>query len=274
MFYPKRLVQIEVTNRCNAKCEICPRLQHIGKPMDMSFETAKSIIDNLSKHKKALSKLEFHFYRLGEPFLCKDLIKILKYTKKVINPKLFVFTNGSLLTKEKIKEILRIPLKRLVFSVDGYGKEYEKFRKLSWNNLEKNINLVLNMKEKLKSPTQVYIRQARIGKWKKAKRILGEKFPKLNEIATSFYYDTNVKYIPKLPCSYLSTHLDIGVNLDLLLCCQFTTYPIGHIEPEKHDIVEYWNKQLSTIRHETRVKKMPPPCRYCYNGRGKRLKKA
>lgn len=70
---------IDIGNICNLKCPLCPTGTNSKKRNKkiMSFDVYKKIFNKIKKY-AFLVKL----YNWGEPFLNKDLFKIIDYTKK------------------------------------------------------------------------------------------------------------------------------------------------------------------------------------------------
>ncbi len=95
-------VTLCVTHRCNLNCIYC--YQKHDSSLEMSFETAKNIIDTiLIDAEKENKRIEISFIG-GEPLLRFDLIKqIVEYVKSqkiCVIYKFFATTNGTLLSEE------------------------------------------------------------------------------------------------------------------------------------------------------------------------------
>ena len=89
----------------------------------MKLNTFKSIID------QAEGNIEFiSLASRGEPLICRDIEKMLMYTRgKFLNLK--INTNASILTEKKAHAILQSEVKTLVFSADAADKKlYSKLR--------------------------------------------------------------------------------------------------------------------------------------------------
>ena len=74
------IINIENTNRCTAKCVICPREKFTQKLDSMDFELYKKIIDDASQYN--IKTLDMCGY--GEPFIDKRLAELLHYAKQKI----------------------------------------------------------------------------------------------------------------------------------------------------------------------------------------------
>ena len=147
--YPPYL-QIEPTSICNFRCVFCYQTDtsftqkekgHMGT---MPFELFKDVVD------QAEGKIDFlSLASRGEPLVCKDIGKMLKYcVGKFLGLKLN--TNASLLTEEVCHSILAGGINTVVFSADA--AEEPLYSKLRVNGkLEKvlgNIKMFRSIKEK------------------------------------------------------------------------------------------------------------------------------
>lgn len=111
-------VEIETINRCNGTCPFCP----INKNADtreyalMSEELFANIIEQLSELNYA-GRLAL--FSNNEPFLDSRIVDFAKQAReKLPNAFIHLYTNGTLLTKEKVLEIIPY-LDRMV--IDNYN---------------------------------------------------------------------------------------------------------------------------------------------------------
>jgi radical SAM protein with 4Fe4S-binding SPASM domain len=99
----------------------------------MSLELFTKIIDQLSPCQPTIK-----LYHSGEPFLNKDIFKMIEYAH-TSGCKTMIHTNATLLDREMTVKILESSLDHLSFSFDGCSREiYEKLR------LGANFDLVVN----------------------------------------------------------------------------------------------------------------------------------
>jgi len=110
---PPVCLYLEVTNRCNLLCETCPRtFEELEKPADMSMELFTSIVDQVPN----VARVVLH--GVGEPMLVKHLPQMIRYLKQRGTYVLFN-TNGTLLAKNKRREIIETGLDELRVSLDA-----------------------------------------------------------------------------------------------------------------------------------------------------------
>lgn len=133
---------IEPTNRCNLQCETCIRNDLPFGIGDMNFEEYKIIINKL----KGLIRV--HLQGQGEPFLHKDIFRMINYAS---NKGIMVTTtsNGTLLNESMAKKIIESNLDEIVISVDSIDKEIcESIRKgVKFDVLIENIKRLSEMRK-------------------------------------------------------------------------------------------------------------------------------
>ena len=130
-------IDIIITERCSLKCKDCSNLmQYYVNPINVSF-------NEILKDFETLINNVDHLYEIrligGEPFMNKDIYKIIKEISK--NKKLsriVIYTNATIPLKEEYIDILKHS--KIVFSVTTYGK------------LSKNTQKVIDFLKKNKIP--------------------------------------------------------------------------------------------------------------------------
>lgn len=131
-----RILYIENTNACNARCIMCPREKMTREIGFMDLNLYKKIIDESI----VLGVKEVHLQNFGEPLLDSLFLERIAYARKS-GIKTVVFTNASLL-QDKISEgILHAGLDEIIVSVDTSQKiNYEKIRRgLDYEKTVENI---------------------------------------------------------------------------------------------------------------------------------------
>jgi MoaA/NifB/PqqE/SkfB family radical SAM enzyme len=113
-------VSIEVTKRCNAKCDFCDYHKEKVEEKELDFKTlfkkTRPIVVSLTG---------------GEPTLRNDIIDIIKKIRK-FSPPTFIsmITNGATLSLEKAKEFKKAGLNALSISLDYFSDRHDKIRKI------------------------------------------------------------------------------------------------------------------------------------------------
>ena len=110
--------QIEITNRCNLRCVMCPatELMSIRTPRDLSCEDFRFFVSHLPYLR------EVDLQGIGEPLLNPHLEKILEWCGTHNIEARFV-TNGLLLRSERIKSLLKAGPSRITVSLDTVDPE-------------------------------------------------------------------------------------------------------------------------------------------------------
>jgi MoaA/NifB/PqqE/SkfB family radical SAM enzyme len=118
MVKPKFVI-IEVTNRCNLKCQFCPSVSNTTFPRgDMSLEMFKSIIDRIDQTPDWNPTL--CPWMLGEPFLNPHYSEMCKYMSKYKMP-FYVTTNMMAYQPEALEYLLspESTCYQIIVSMDG-----------------------------------------------------------------------------------------------------------------------------------------------------------
>lgn len=136
---------LEVSAKCNLNCVMCSLDKYYESKGLMSKKTFHEIIPYILR----FNVIDFGY--TGEPFLNKNIVYFIKKIKE-INPNIYlqIITNGSLLSKNIMKELINHQVDEIMFSIDGATKQvYEKIRLGSdFNKVIKNIEILNGLKEK------------------------------------------------------------------------------------------------------------------------------
>lgn len=143
-----RYITIDITNKCNLNCIACwtfsPLLKD-KKPIpswfkeELSYKKIEELVNEISD----LGTKEVRITGGGEPFLHKDIFKIIELIKSK-GMKLNITTNFSLLNKEKIKKIVKLEVDNLTISLwagdkKTYSAVHPNQRLEMFDNIEKNL---------------------------------------------------------------------------------------------------------------------------------------
>lgn len=142
-------LQLEVTNRCNMKCPMCPVNREMKRKRgDMDFDKFRKLVDE---------NPEIEYYLLmnwGEPLLHPRFFDMVRYVRLRGGRPLFT-TNGALLTDKTMREMIGSGVDRVTISMDGIGDTYEHIRGRPYAEIEEKINRLIEMRDELKSPMAV-----------------------------------------------------------------------------------------------------------------------
>ncbi len=116
----------ELTYRCNAKCEICQYWKHPSRPVDeMQLPQVRQGLRNVYDYGCRLIN-----FTGGEPTLRADLEDIVNCASRM-GIWTSMVTNGSLLTRERIRSLKNAGLDQMLISVDSTDAEtHDKHRRI------------------------------------------------------------------------------------------------------------------------------------------------
>jgi MoaA/NifB/PqqE/SkfB family radical SAM enzyme len=113
-------VKIELTGRCNFACSFCARSQVLRDQKDMD----KAFFRRIVKDMRDAGVEELGMFYLGESFLCKWLPEAIEYAKHEVGfPYVFLTTNGSISTPQRVDDCIRAGLDSLKFSFNYCDEE-------------------------------------------------------------------------------------------------------------------------------------------------------
>lgn len=141
---------LEVTLRCNAKCEHCGSSCGYKIPKDeISAEDLKKTLLEIHEHYGASNV--FLTVTGGEPLMRKDLFDIMEYAVS-LGFRWGMTTNGMLINKRIIDEYRRTNMESISISLDGLKETHESFRRVpgSFDRIMNAIDLLKDL-ETLKS---------------------------------------------------------------------------------------------------------------------------
>lgn len=108
-------VKIELTARCNFNCSFCARSQRLRELKDMDRDFFFRIVPEM----RAAGVEELGLFYLGESFMVDWLEEAIRFAKQEVGfPYVFLTTNGSLSTPERVSACMEAGLDSLKFSLN------------------------------------------------------------------------------------------------------------------------------------------------------------
>lgn len=273
-----RSIFIETTNKCNAKCPMCPRGKGLMKrsigTMEMSL--FKKIIDECKQRKEVKNIM---LYGDGEPLMDEFLAERIRYIKKNCS-RLYVqiSTNCSLFTRKKAKEILLAGPDTITLSLDSMNKQtYTKARGLNYDTVIKNIMNLIEIKKELGSNTKLVVRliktkltykgEEEFKRFWKDKCVDIEIKPAHNFLDTDLRIGSNKKVNSFSLCKKLWRDIEIYWDGDVPICCRDYNGEqlVGNVRNQSVESI-WKNEKFSNLRrtHLSLVKiKDLSPCNRC-----------
>jgi len=118
-FWPPFVMILSPTLHCNLRCKGCYTLGYGTKP-ELPYELVKRVLAECQE-------LGIHFITVlgGEPFVYPDLFRMIEE-----HPQIFfqVYTNGTLMSKEKARRLSELGNAMVVISIEGYEEETDRWR--------------------------------------------------------------------------------------------------------------------------------------------------
>ena len=115
------ILLFDPTSACNLHCKGCWAAEY-GNKLNLSFDE----IDSIIQQGKEMGTY-FYIYTGGEPLVRKDLVELASHaTSKGMRA--VISTNGTLITKEKARELKGVGLSYVGISLDGMEEVHDRFR--------------------------------------------------------------------------------------------------------------------------------------------------
>ena len=143
MYYKNKEITIEVTNKCGAKCIMCPREKMIQPLEVMSQALYEKVVKDAFN--EGVEIIDLCGY--GDVFLDRGLMEKLKFTKKLKpNCKTYISTTGNAMISRYHEDIINY-VDILKFSIYGTTPEVYKLAMggLSFEKSMKNIDAFLKL---------------------------------------------------------------------------------------------------------------------------------
>jgi MoaA/NifB/PqqE/SkfB family radical SAM enzyme len=116
---PPKSVKIEISPRCNYRCGFCALRMRVSQPReDMDFV----LFQRITTEMREVGVEEIGCFFLGESMMAPDLLeRCIAWCKQDLQfPYVFLTTNGSMATPERIRSCMSAGLDSLKFSINAY----------------------------------------------------------------------------------------------------------------------------------------------------------
>ena len=236
-------VRVETTNACNARCVICPHKSMERAVQRMDDRLYERIVDECAEG----GCREMHLHNFGEPLLDRHLEDRIRHAKQRGVPRVKIFSNGSLLSEDRARGLIRAGLDEIKISIDGASKEeFERIRyPLKFDRVIENIRTLVAVRnaEQAKLSIQVACCSTsdKTATMATLEGIVDRfSFGKIHNWACG--EDTVGAGGVRKPCSRLWRTFTVLANGDVSLCCldYDGRHVIGRLD-EGVSIREIWN---------------------------------
>lgn len=280
--FPKRqfvsayplLVDLELSTACNLKCPMCytttKAFRAKSRKKFMDYGLFRKIIDEIAGKVPAI-RLSLR----GEPTLHPRFLDCIAYAKAKGIGEVSALTNGSKLSKDLFKRIMKAGIDWLTISVDGLGEIYESIRKpLKFKDTLQKIKDIKAIKSASKTDKPVIKIQSvwpAISKDPQGFYNIFSDYTDLvafNPLIDYLNKDKDISYCPGFTCSQHYQRLTVSSDGKVLMCAndeqgvniigdanKESVYQIWH--GEKLDRIRTIHKQKNGFRHFL-------ICRKCY----------
>ena len=147
---PVKMVHIEVTDKCNSECAVCPR-NIKGATIHPNIKNIQLGVDYFKLlGEDFISQIEtWHFCGTrGDPMANTEIVEICEYIRSITPwAKIIIRTNGGIGGVERYKKLSEIIGSKgfLVFSVDGWEDTNHIYRKnVKWHKVKANMDAYLS----------------------------------------------------------------------------------------------------------------------------------
>lgn len=256
---------------CNAKCVFCSYHRKTQKVHPMSDEIIHKVVDEVGRSEECVEIIPFLY---GEPMMNPKLFETCDYiSEHAPHAKISLSTNGSLLTPEKIENLLKIKtFYFLNFSTYAGTKEtYEKLVGLDFDTLDK-IDYAIEMFEKHRPDVRLCVgatEDPRFVTRDDVTAIRGRygKYVSAHPISFNYQHGMNTRTTPSnTPCSapFISTVVYCDGRVGV--CCFDANADLTIGDVTKTSLYEAINSDLAKkyrCAHSNGLKDVITICRSC-----------
>ena len=259
---------MECTNACNAQCTICP---HKGMTRKVEF-MSDTLYEQIIRECVENSCKVLHLHNFGEPLLDKKLEQRIKHAKSSGIQRVKIFSNGSLLTEDRIRGLIESGLDEIKVSFDGAtAEEFESIRTpLKYDDVVKNIRGLVRLRNELRSSMKIFVACCSTQDRSETMNLIasevdGFAFGKIHNWADG-ELTTSLSRIRK-PCVRVWNTFTILANGDVALCCldHDGRVILGHLDDKTSIRSIFASAEYERIRklHSTALQEHIPLCANC-----------
>ncbi|MBO6560137.1 MAG: radical SAM/SPASM domain-containing protein [Nisaea sp.] len=149
-----RSVKIELTARCNLACTFCARSMSLRQHADMD----RAFFERLTVDMRQAGVEELGLFYLGESFLLPWLADAVRFAKEEAGfPYVFLTTNGTVSTPERVEAAIRAGLDSLKFSMNyadaGQFQSVAQVKPKLYAAIERNLRSAAEVRDRVYAET-------------------------------------------------------------------------------------------------------------------------
>lgn len=251
-------VHIEITNRCNLACVMCPHPTMERTQGQMSEELFRKIVAELAEHKLMLENVAV--MGLGEPMLHTQFEDFVAIAARAGVPNLYVSTNGTAINDRRARRLVEESgLDRVIISLDGATKEtYEAVRiGGKFEAVMENATRLLRVKRELGRRRPVVTLQILTmpqtrgeidefcRRWEpelgEGDEILIKEVDTFGGLVDDIRIDAEREPPKRIPCRMLWKDISISWDGKITVCCKDVYYQLAVGDANTTSLREAWN---------------------------------
>jgi pyruvate-formate lyase-activating enzyme len=265
-----RLVSIETTNACNAKCAFCPNSAMNRDREVMSEDLFRKLVDDCA----AFPLEAIEPFLNGEPFMDPQIVPRLRYLRERLPAtKLRLYTNGYALVPKRVDELQGIGMDHLFISLNSLdAAKYQAVMGLGLERTLRNIDYLVDGSRREGLAREITVRMTRTDETTAQDEARFMAYCKERQvncfIVGLFSYLGDVPSrlpVPSFPCEHV-TRVDILSSGLVTLCCMDTEGKFSWGDARKESILDIYNGPRARAyrdMHRQGRRKQIPPCGTC-----------
>lgn len=149
-------IMIEIVNRCNTVCIMCPRVNQKRKSGIMSLEFYRNLIQEAYD----LGARAIYPYFMGESLILRNFCDYAKVAKDIGYTTIMLTTTGGLIKQFNTEELVTCGLTIINFSIDAVRQSsYEKIRtNMVLEEIEDSIRKIVQIKNKINPGLKITVK--------------------------------------------------------------------------------------------------------------------
>ncbi len=155
------ILDVELSNRCNLDCVMCPRLPQKMHAGDM----APALLDRVLDEALAVPERTFRLHGIGEPLLSPLFAHAVERIKSDAGGhRIELVTNAHLLDRERARFILRQGVDNVTLSVAAFTAEtYRAVRQSTrFDRVQRNAIRFIGERDRMHAPTHIEVQLVRV----------------------------------------------------------------------------------------------------------------
>jgi len=268
-------IRVELINKCNTKCIMCPRESQKRKAGKMDI----TLYERLLKEAYDLGARALYPYHMGESLILRDFCEYIKIARDIGYTTIMLTTTGGLIKQYNTEELVTCGLTILNFSLDAVKQvTYEKIRKnMKLSSIENSIKKIIRVKKRINPKLEVSVKFMHYpgindGEWvgfQKRWEHLADRiyYTIIHDWGGKTKFNVDNKLDPSDYCRYLRQKLIFGWDGTAMFCCMDydNILPLGKYPDQSLKEIMKSPRLLEARRmhHEGKLNEHPM-CKQCY----------